>query len=79
MAPAKRRKTSAAPESTSGSATHGVRTRHSAGARGDLPDAPDSDLDVEPEALMCPITRTMYRDPVMIFDSGHTYERSAVL
>jgi hypothetical protein len=21
---------------------------------------------------MCPITRTMFRDPVMLFDSGHT-------
>ena len=79
MAPSKRRKTSAAAEPTSGSATHGVRTRRSAGARGDLPDAPDADLDSEPEELLCPITRTMFRDPVMVFDSGHTYERSAVL
>ena len=79
MAPSKRRKTSAAPEPTSRSAAHGVRTRHFAGARGDLPDAPDANLDVEPEALMCPITRAVYRDPVMVFDSGHTYERSAIL
>ena len=79
MAPSKPRKTSAAPEPASGNATQGVRTRRSASARSDLPDAPDADLEDEPEALMCPITRTMYRDPVMIFDSGHTYERSAVL
>ena len=82
MAPSKRRKTSAAPEPTSGNTTQGVRTRRSASARGDLPDAPDApdaDLDDEPEELMCPITRTMYRDPVMVFDSGHTYERHAIL
>ena len=78
MAPSKRRKTSAALGPTSGNATQGVRTRRSASARGDLPDAPDADLDAEPEVLMCPITRTVFRDPVVLFDSGHTYERSAV-
>ena len=31
------------------------------------------------EVLLCPITRTMFRDPVMVFESGHTYERSASL
>ena len=40
---------------------------------------PDADLDAEPDVLVCPITRTMFRDPVMVFDSGHTYERSAIL
>ena len=79
MAPSKRRKTSAAPEPTSGNATQGVRTRRSASARGDLPDARDADLDAEPKVLMCPITRTVFRDPLVLFDSGHTYERSAVL
>ena len=79
MAPSKRRKTSAAPEPASGNATQGVRTRRSASARGDLPDAPDANLDAEPEVLMCPITRTVFRDPVVLFDSGHTYERSAIL
>ena len=34
---------------------------------------------MEPEVLMCPITVIMFRDPVMVFESGHTYERSAVL
>jgi leucine-rich repeat protein SHOC2 len=63
----------------SGNASSGVRNRRSASARGDLPDAPDADLDAEPEVLMCPITRTVFRDPVILFDSGHTYERSAVL
>ena len=62
----------------SGNASSGVQTRRSASARGDLPDAPDADLDAEPEELMCPITRTMFRDPVC-GRSGHTYERSAIL
>jgi leucine-rich repeat protein SHOC2 len=75
MAPSKRRKTAA----MSGNASAGVQTRRSASARGDLPDAPDADLDAEPEELLCPITRTVFRDPVFVFDSGHTYERSAIL
>ena len=79
MAPSKRRKTSAVSQPASGNASSGVQTRRSASARGDLPDAPDADLDAEPEELMCPITRTMFRDPVFVVDSGHTYERSAIL
>jgi len=79
MGPSKRRKTSAVSQPASGNASSGVRTRRSASARGDLPDAPDADLDAEPEELMCPITRTMFRDPVMVVESGHTYERSAIL
>jgi leucine-rich repeat protein SHOC2 len=75
MAPSKRRKTS----DVSGNASAGVQTRRSASARGDPPDAPDADLDAEPEELLCPITRTMFRDPVVVVDSGHTYERSAIL
>ena len=39
----------------------------------------DADLDAEPEVLMCPITRTMFRDPVIAVESGHTYERNAIL
>ena len=81
MAPCKRSETSAASQPASGNTTQGVRTRRSASARGDVPDAPDADLDAEPEpeVLLCPITRTMFRDPVMVFDSGHTYERHAIL
>jgi leucine-rich repeat protein SHOC2 len=79
MAPSKRRKTSAESQPTSGNASSGVRTRRSTSARGDLPDDPDADLDAEPEVLMCPITRAVFRDPVMVVDSGHTYERSAIL
>ena len=47
-----------------------------------MPDAPDADLadlEDEPQELLCPITRTMFRDPVMVVESGHTYERSAIL
>ena len=79
MAPSKRRKTAAPSQPASGNPTQGVRTRRSASARGDLPDAREADLDAEPEVLRCPITRTVFRDPVVLFDSGHTYERSAVL
>ena len=79
MAPSKRRKTSAVSQPASGNATQGVQTRRSASARGDPPDPPDADLDAEPEELMCPITRTVFRDPVFVVDSGHTYERSAIL
>jgi len=79
MVPSKRRKTSAVSQPASGNASSGVRTRRSASARGDLPDAPDADLDAEPEELVCPITRTVFRDPVFVVDSGHTYERSAIL
>jgi|TARA_Y100000389_G_scaffold88145_1_gene84609 hypothetical protein len=39
-------------------------------------DRSDDDL---PEELTCPITRTMFRDPVMVVESGHTYERDKVL
>ena len=39
--------------------------------------AAESELDAEPEKLLCPITRIMLRDPVMVVESGHTYERSA--
>ena len=75
MAPSKRRKTSAAPEPTSGDTTQGVRTRRSASARSDVPDAPDADLEDEPEELSCPITRTMFRDPVMVVENTKKYEK----
>ena len=68
MAPSKRRKTSAASQPASGNTTQGVQTRRSASARSDLPDAPDADLEDEPEELLCPITRTMFRDPVMVVE-----------
>ena len=32
----------------------------------------------EPEHLLCPITRAMFRDPVFVPASGNTYERAAV-
>ena len=79
MPPSKRRKTSDVSQSASENTSSGVQTQRSASTPGDLPDAPDADLDAEPEELMCPITRTMFRDPVFVVDSGHTYERSAIL
>ena len=79
MAPSKRRKRSAATEPTSADASSSVQTRRSASVQCDLPDARDADLEDEPEELLCPITRTMFRDPVFVLESGHTYERSAIL
>ena len=76
MAPSERRKTSAASQPASGNASAGVQTLRSASARGD---APNPNPEPEPELLMCPITRAVFRDPVIAVDSGHTYERSAIL
>jgi leucine-rich repeat protein SHOC2 len=73
MAPSKRLKMP-----TSSQMEHVQRTLRTASAQGNL-SAPDADLDAEPEELMCPITRAMFRDPVMVVESGHTYERSDVL
>ena len=73
MAPSKRRKMS-----TSSQMGHVQRTVRTVSVQGDL-SAPDADLDAEPEELMCPITHAMFRDPVMVVESGHTYERSAIL
>ena len=33
----------------------------------------------EPEHLICPISRIMFRDPVVVVESGHTYERENIL
>jgi len=52
---------------------HGMcEPSQSASVQGDLiaPDAPGE--------LLCPITHIMFRDPVVVVDSGHTYERSAI-
>mmetsp|Transcript_14207 Transcript_14207/g.61869 ORF Transcript_14207/g.61869 Transcript_14207/m.61869 type:complete len:330 (+) Transcript_14207:1002-1991(+) len=78
MAPAKRQKTSSSSPTASGYATADARDPQPPRADRDL-SAPDADLVVEPEELLCSITRTMFRDPVMVFDSGHTYERHAIL
>ena len=78
MAPTKRRKTSTSSPPAPGNATSDAHTPQPARAQRDL-SSPDADLDDEPEVLLCPITRVMFRDPVMVVDSGHTYERSAIL
>lgn len=39
-----------------------------------LPAPPASSADVPPD-LLCPISFTMFRDPVMLVESGHTYDR----
>ena len=33
----------------------------------------------EPHALCCPITHSLYRDPVFVPESGNTYEREAIV
>ena len=72
-APSKRRRIS-----TSSQMEHVQRTVRTVSVQCDL-SGPDADLVVEPDVLVCPITRTMFRDPVIAVDSGHTYERSAIL
>ena len=78
MAPAKRQKTSTSSPTASGYATADARDPQPAHADRDS-SAPDADLVAEPEEPLCPITRIMFRDPVVVVESGHTYERSAVL
>ena len=78
MAPAKRHRTSTSSTPAPRNATSDVRPLQPAHAQRDL-SSPDADLDVEPDVLLCPITRVMFRDPVMVVESGHTYERSAIL
>ena len=56
---------------------HVLRTLRTVSVQCDL-SASDADLVAEPDVLLCPITRTMFRDPVVVVDSGHTYERSAI-
>ena len=78
MAPSKRRGASVVSRPASADASSGVQTRRSASVQCDLLGS-NVDLNVEePEVLLCPITRTVFRNPVVLFESGHTYERSAI-
>jgi hypothetical protein len=44
-----------------------------------VPDeAPAAEEEEEPQWLCCPITHTMFRDPVFVCESGNTYERAAI-
>ena len=72
-APSKRREMS-----TSSQMEHVLRNLRTVSVQCDL-SAPEADLVVEPDVLICPITRNMFRDPVVVVDSGHTYERSAIV
>ena len=79
MAPSKRRGASVVSRPAFAHASSAVQTRRSASVQCDLLGA-NVDLNVEePEVLLCPITRTVFRNPVVLFGSGHTYERSAIL
>lgn len=51
-----------------------IHTRSVVAKREDM-----SPSECEPSALLCPITHEMFRDPVVVIASGHTYERSAIL
>jgi leucine-rich repeat protein SHOC2 len=64
--------------SASSQMEHVQRTLRTVSVQCDL-SALDADLDAEPEELMCPIARTVFRDPVMVVESGHTYERNDIL
>ena len=73
-APSKRREMS-----TSSQMEHVLRNlRITISVQCDL-SAPEAELVVEPDVLICPITRNMFCDPVVVVDSGHTYERSAIV
>ena len=72
-APSKRREIS-----PSSQMEHVLRNLRSVSVQCDL-SPPEADLVVEPDVLICPITRNMFRDPVVVVDSGHTYERSAIV
>ena len=65
MPPSKRRKTSDAGRRTAGDASSEVASV-SGPAR-----AP-------PGNLVCPISFNMFRDPVMVVESGHTYDRNEI-
>ena len=72
MTPSKRRRTSVVSRPASADASSGVQTRRSASVQCDLL-GPNVDLNVEePDVLICPVTRTVFRDPVVVVDSGHT-------
>ena len=65
MPRSKRRKTSAAGQRTAGDASSEVASV-SVPAR-----AP-------PGNLVCPISLNVFRDPVMVVESGHTYDRNEI-
>ena len=56
-----------------------MRPRRGASARGDVPDAPPTQISTPSPKSSCAPSRTVFRDPVFVLESGHTYERSAIL
>ena len=68
MAPSKRRRMSTSSPLAPGYETSEGRTPQPADAHRDF-SASVADLDVEPDVLLCPITRVMFRDPVMVVES----------
>ena len=78
-APSKRREISDVSQLASGNTSSGVRTRRSASALGDPPDAPDADLDAEPEELICHPAPVFAATRCLCSIRAHTYERNAIL
>ena len=54
-----------------------VADPNAASMHGDTP-ADDTDLNDVPDSLMCPITHSIFNEPVMVVESGHTYEKRAI-
>lgn len=56
-----------------------IREQHVIDLTADEVDGDPSAVKVEePDHLLCPITGEMLRDPVILVESGHTYERAAI-
>ena len=70
MPPSKRRKTSDAGQRTAGDASLSVIFKRPASVSGPAPAPPGN--------LVCPISFNMFRDPVMVVESGHTYDRNEI-
>ena len=70
MPPSKRRKTSDAGRRTAGDASLSVIFKRPASVSGPAPAPPGN--------LVCPISFNMFRDPVMVVESGHTYDRNEI-
>ena len=70
MPPSKRRKTSDAGRRTAGDASLSVIFKRPASVSGPAPAPPGN--------LVCPISFNMFRNPVMVVESGHTYDRNEI-
>jgi hypothetical protein len=51
---------------------------HSSTSNGAGPSQPAPTPAAPPHEFLCSITRELMADPVVLYDSGHTYERTAI-